>query len=81
MTSVAIGDLFSWQTEKSIYKIILGGACTVLLILSALLFAYISSYQTDRSLDINSILNISLLIYIASVISSAFGTTITESNL
>ena len=82
MTSAAIGELFAWQSQNSIYKVILGGSCTTLLILSALLFAYISTnIFSQHPLDPISIYHVSLVLYFSSVISSAFSTTITESRL
>ena len=82
MTGTAIGELFSWQTERLHYRLIFGGACTIILVLSALIFAFIStSIFASANIEDGSISLVSVILYVGGMISSGFSTIITETNL
>ena len=71
MTSTAIGELLGWKGGKTIYKIIIGGACVILLIFSSLLFSHIAGNSGDISVD--KIEFTSLGLYLSSIVSSTAG--------
>ena len=71
MGAAAIGEIIVCDTNKKNFKILSVGSCVILLILSALLFAFISqSNSASTTFNSQVVSNISLYLYGFSLISS-----------
>jgi hypothetical protein len=70
LCAAAIGELFGSDPNLANYKIVSGGSTTVILILSTLLFAFITNARLDKTI-INDglIIEISIVLFIFGVIS------------
>ena len=81
MAAAAIGDVVSAEVSRSILKMMAIGFCVIMLLLSSLLYAFISSC-TMTGVDVKSHIasNISIITYVFTLITSASSIAITEVN-
>ena len=77
--SDAIGRMVVSQKTNDVLRIIAAGACFVLIILSSLLFAYVSRVSTE-TLIIDNVSIVSLLVYLITMMASGSSVLLAERN-